>query len=309
MAAVDIVCLGEPLFELSHVASGQWRSGIGGDVSNVAVAAARQGTRSAVVSQLGDDQLGADVRDFWRKEGVDDTFVRTLPDTQTGLYLITHKNGEHYFDYRRAGSAASLMRPDDLQDVAFENVSIVHLSGISQAISRTACAATGAAIEKARCHGAKVSYDPNLRLGLWPLATAQRVTHETIKQVDILLPGLDDARLLTGIAAPEDIIRHFASLGPSVVAMTMGKDGVLVLHDDELRHVEAPRVDAVDASGAGDCFDGTFLSELVKGADVFEAARFAATAAALSVQGHGAASSIPNRDAVLSLLQRTQKTR
>ncbi len=306
MAAVDIVCLGKPLFELSHVASGQWRSGIGGDVSNVAVAAARQGSRSAVLSQLGNAHLGTEERDFWREEGVADTLVRTLPDTQTGLYLITHKNGEHYFDYRRAGSAASMMRPDDLQDVAFENVSVVHLSGIAQAISSTACAATEAAIEKARCHGAKVSYDPNLRLGLWSLATAQRVTHETIKQVDILLPGLDDARLLTGIEAPEDIVHHFASLGPSLVAMTMGKDGVLVLHNDELRHVETPHVVAVDASGAGDCFDGALLSELVKGADIFEAAKFAAAAAALSVQGHGAATSIPKRDAVLSLLQRTQ---
>ena len=72
---------------------------------------------------------------------------------------------------------------------------------------------------------------------------------------------------------------------------------------DEVRHIPAPKVQAVDASGAGDCFDGTFLSQLIEGRTVSEAAIYAASAAALSVQGHGAAKSIPKREAVLALLR------
>ena len=65
MAEIDIVCLGEPLFELSEVQPGLWKAGVGGDASNVAVAAARQGCSSAVITLLGDDHLGHAVRDFW----------------------------------------------------------------------------------------------------------------------------------------------------------------------------------------------------------------------------------------------------
>lgn len=305
MAEVDLICVGEPLFELSNVGPGQWQSGIGGDISNVAVAAARQGVRSAIVSFLGDDPFGDEIRNFWTTEGVNDDYVKTLPGGQTGLYLITHNKGEHHFEYRRAGSAASQLGPEHLCDAVFQNVPIVHLSGISQAISETACAATEKAIEKTKPSGGRVSYDPNLRLKLWTLEQARRVILETITKVDILLPGLDDARVLTGLEQPDDIVRYFKDLGPSIIALTMGAQGVLVSFQDEVRHIPAPKVEAVDASGAGDCFDGTFLSQLIEGRTVFEAAIYAASAAAVSVQGHGAAKSIPKREAVLALLQQS----
>lgn len=309
MKGNDLICFGEPLFELSNVGPDQWVSGVGGDISNVAVASARQGVHSAVITKLGDDPLGTSIRDFWHSEGVDDTFVQTLPGTQTGLYLITHRDGEHHFEYRREGSAASRIKPGELADEAFKDVSIAHFSGISQAISASSRAATEEAIQNAKKYGAQISYDPNLRLKLWSLEQAQKVISDTLRYVDILLPGLDDARLLTGLTQPEEIIQHFRSRGPSIVALTMGQAGVLVSFGDEVRHIPSPRVSAVDASGAGDCFDGAFLSQLIQGRTVCDASLYAAAAAALSVQGHGAAKSIPRRDAVLRFQQPENRMR
>lgn len=303
MAGIDLLCFGEPLFELSNVMEDEWRSGIGGDVSNVAIAAARQGARSAMLSQLGDDAFGAKIREIWRTEGVKDAFVSSLSEAQTGLYFITHENGEHHFEYRREDSAASLIGPEDIPDAAFENVPILHFSGITQAISASSREAADEAIRKVKGKGGRVSYDPNLRLKLWPLEKARQVINDTVQSIDILLPGLDDARILTGLNDPREIIKHYAELGPEIVALTMGDQGVLVSFDGMIEQISSPKVDAVDASGAGDCFDGAFLSQLIAGSSVPDAAAYAAAAAALSVTGHGATKPIPRREAVLTLLK------
>lgn len=301
MSNAELVCVGEPLFELSNVGPGKWNAGVGGDVSNVAVAAARQGTRSTILTQLGDDDFAAEIRNFWAAEGVNDAYAPTLAGAETGMYFITHDAGEHKFEYRRSGSAASQVRPEDLSEEAFGNAAIVHLSGISQAISPSARATTERAIAIAKKKGIRVSYDPNLRLKLWPLEEARKVILDTVRKVDIFLPGLDDARILTGMEEPVDIVRFFADLGAPIIALTMGGRGVLAANEGDMRFIPSPRVDAVDATGAGDCFDGAFLSQLINEHSVFDAATYAATAAAISVQGHGAAKSIPNREAVLAL--------
>jgi len=299
MKKPDLICLGEPLFEFSDVGNGTWVSGIGGDVSNVAIAAARQGARVAMLTQLGNDPFGAMIRETWRSEGIDDTRVVTQEEAATGIYFITHKTGEHQFEYRRAGSAAARMRPEDLNSAALKGAQVLHLSGISQAISASASATASAAIDQMLQYGGRVSYDTNLRLKLWPLERARKVIHDTVARADIVLPGYDDARQLTGMDRPEDILSYYRSLGPAVVAMTMGDNGVLVSFQDEVQHLPSPKVEVVDASGAGDCFDGAFLSKLIEGKTVPEAAVYAAAAAALSVTGYGATKPIPTHETVM----------
>lgn len=300
MEKPDLICLGEPLFEFSDVGNGNWISGIGGDVSNVAIAAARQGARVAMLTQLGNDPFGVMIRETWRSEGINDKYVATHDEAATGIYFITHNDDAHQFEYRRAGSAAARMRPEDLPDAALKGVQFLHLSGISQAISGSASATASAAIDQMRRYGGKVSYDTNLRLKLWPLERARKVIHDTVARANIVLPGYDDARQLTGIDRPEDILSYYRNLGPEIVALTMGDNGVLVSFQDNVQHLPSPKVEAVDASGAGDCFDGAFLSRLIEGKTVTEAAAYATAAAALSVTGYGATKPIPTREAVLT---------
>ena len=129
----DILSFGEPLMELTRVDEA-YVPGFGGDTSNTAIAAARQGARVAYVSALGADAFGAGIRALWKREGVDDRFVLTDEAAPTGLYIITPSPGGRDFAYYRANSAASRYRPEPFPSDAIAKSQIVHLSGISQAI-------------------------------------------------------------------------------------------------------------------------------------------------------------------------------
>ncbi len=122
-------------------------------------------------------------------------------DAPTGAYFVSHGPAGHEFSYLRSGSAATRMRPDNLPlDVL--RATRVHLSGISQAISPSACDAAFAAIDFARAAGARIAYDTNLRLKLWPLARAAAVIRATLARADWVLPGLDDVRAITASTRP-----------------------------------------------------------------------------------------------------------
>ena len=292
----DLICLGEPLLEFNQVkGERQYLAGHGGDTSNCAIAAARQGARVGYLTALGADDFGDSFMALWAGEGVDTSHVRRDPDAHTGIYFVTHTEAGHSFSYFRAGSAASRLGPTDIPEEYIAAARILHVSGISQAISDSACDAVFRAIEVARANGVSVSYDPNLRLKLWPLARARAVSHAAMAQCDIALPGLDDARQLTGLEAPEAIVDCYLDLGASVVALTLGAEGTLLATPDNRRLIPSIKAKTVDATAAGDTFDGAFLAEVIRGEDPFEATAYANVAAALSTEGFGAVDPMPRR--------------
>ncbi|MEL7463434.1 MAG: sugar kinase [Pseudomonadota bacterium] len=295
---LDLICLGEPMVEFNAQPDGRWLYGFGGDVSNVAVAAARQGAKVGMATRVGADSFGDDLMALWTKEGVNGAAVARDGDAPTGVYFVRHGPEGHVFEYRRAGSAASRMTPGTLPRGAIAAARCLHFSGISQAISADACAACDAAVEVARAEGRMVSFDPNLRLNLWSLDEAREVVHRTAARADVFLPGDDDARRLTGVDDPLRIVEFYLDLGAGLVALTLGPDGALIGDASGVTAVPAPKIDPVDASGAGDCFDGAFLARLLAGDPALEAATYAVTAAALSVEAYGAVAGIPKAESV-----------
>ncbi|MFC5067912.1 sugar kinase [Flaviflagellibacter deserti] len=309
MKNFDILCIGEPLMEFAEVTRNDERMmlpGFGGDTMNVAVAAARQGANVAVFTALGDDTFGRDFLSLWDREGIDRSTVISRQNGRTGVYFITYRPDGHEFTYARAGSAASLMTADELPSNLLADTRILHVSGISQAISESASDAVSVAIAKAKSAGALISYDTNLRLRLWSLERARAIIHEAIAHADIARPGLDDARQLTGLNTPDEIADFYLRLGPKIVALTLGSEGCLVATPDERRVVPGIKVEAVDASGAGDTFGGAFLAEYLRSGDPFTAARHANAAAALQTRGHGAVAPMPTRQEVETAL--TERT-
>jgi 2-dehydro-3-deoxygluconokinase len=302
-----IVAIGEPLGEFNQTRAGEpnYLFGHGGDTSNAIIAAARSGASTAYATAVGADAFGRSFLDLWRREGVDVSAVRTDPSAHTGIYFITHGPDGHEFSYLRAGSAASRLGPADAPDDLIRKARVLHVSGISQAISASAADLVFAAIAIAREAGVAVSYDTNLRLRLWPLDRARAVTNAAMALADIALPGLDDARQLTGLSDLDAIADFYLARGSRIVAMTLGREGALVATPGERRRVASISVDAVDATGAGDCFDGAFLAEWLRGGDPFAAARYACAAAALSTTGYGAVAPLPRRAAVEAALAAT----
>jgi 2-dehydro-3-deoxygluconokinase len=304
-ARFDVVALGEPMLEFNQTRadSDRYLQGFGGDTSNCIIAAARLGAATAYVTRLGDDAFGRKFLDLWQRERVDASGVRIDVQAPTGIYFVSHGSGGHEFSYLRAGSAASRMRPSDLPLDIIRDARLLHVSGISQAISASACDTVFAAIDAARQSGTRVSYDSNLRLKLWPLARARAVIVATLPQVDWFLPSLDEAALLSGKSEPDAILDWCHARGAPVVALKMGSDGVWISTGDERAHIPGHRVDAIDATGAGDCFDGAFAARTVACDDAPSAARYANAAAALATTGYGAVDPLPRHAQVETFLQ------
>lgn len=292
--AFDLICLGEPLGEFNATTEGL-AFGHGGDVSNCAIAAARQGANVAMATALGADSVGQSFLELWEREGISATHTAFDMDAPTGIYMIDHGRDGHRFSYWRDGSAASRLKPGAIPEATFASARVLHLSAISQAISTGACDLAFAAIAAARAHGRLISYDTNLRLKLWPLPRARAIIQATAAMADLLLPGLDDARQLTGLDDPDAIADAYLTSGAKVVALTLGSAGALVATADNRQAIPAFKVDAIDATGAGDCFDGAFIAEYLRTGDPFAAGRYAAVAAALSTCGFGAVTPIPHR--------------
>ncbi|MEO3765295.1 sugar kinase [Streptomyces sp. B8F3] len=306
----DILAIGEPLLEFNARAEGRepvapgddFAVGYGGDSSNFAVAAQRSGARTGYVTRIGDDDFGDALLRLWQREGVGTEHVVREAGGRTGIYFISRTPAASRFTYYRADSPASRLAPADVPAEAIARARMLHVTGITQAISPSACDAAFHAMELARGSGTLIGYDPNYRPALWPVERARAVVMRSIELCDVALPNLEEGRLLTGLHEPEEVLDAFVRRGPGIVVLKMGDQGALLAHEGTVTRIPPHPVRAVDPSGAGDTFDGAFAARLLEGAVPLEAARYAAVAAALTTTGPGAVLPIPHRAAVDALL-------
>ena len=307
--AVDLVCMGEPMLEFNQQPTGPdgrrlYLEGPGGDTSNAAVAAARQGASVAYVTAVGRDPAGDRFMELWTAEGVDVSAVARSDGRSTAVYFVTHSPNGHEFLYYRRDSAASAMAPAAVPEAMIAGAKFLYASGISQGISASAADAVFHAIGVARSHGVKVAYDTNYRPRRWPAARAAAVIHAAIAQADIALPSLEDAQALSGLTGADAICDFYLRLGPRLVVLKMGAEGALLATPAARLHIPPFPCAFVDGTGAGDTFCGSFLARLIAGDPPEDAARYAACAAALKSEGYGAVAPIPRAPAVRAALGR-----
>ncbi len=305
---LDLVALGEAMLEFNQTQAEPplYLQGYGGDTSNAAIAAARAGARVAYLSRIGQDHWGHLLMQLWTREGVDTTGIVRDPQAPSGIYFVSHDSDGHHFSYARAGSAASRMQPADVQAHwcgPIRQSRWLHLSGISLAISPSACDTGFAAMQAARGSGTRIAFDANLRLSLWPLARARACMTEAVRLCDLFLPSLDELSALTGLHSPDALLDWSHAQGARQVVLKLGAEGALVSDGQQRSHLPPVPAQAVDATGAGDCFAGNLLARLCRGEGLAQAARYANAAAALSVQRHGAVDPLPTPEAVQALLQ------
>ncbi len=301
---LDVVALGEAMIEFNQTRAGepQYLQGFGGDTSNAVIAAARAGARTAYLTRIGQDKFGDELLALWRREGVDTKSIERDAAAHTAIYFVTHGPAGHEFSYLRAGSAASRMTPQWLPSAAIADAKILHVSGISLAISTTARDTSFAAMVEARAAKTLVSFDSNLRLKLWALDAAREAITQAVALCDIFLPSVDDVTALSGLHEPGAIVDWGHGLGAATVVLKLGGEGCLVSDGQTRVRLPGHSVALADATGAGDCFCGNLLARMAAGDDVFAAARYANAAAALAVQGFGAVAPLPRPDQVKELL-------
>ncbi len=301
----DILGIGEPLIEMVRLLDPidgrpAYVQGFGGDTSTAIIAAARQGARAAYVSAVGDDMFGEAMRELWTREGVDHSGVLTREGDPTGVCFIDPDPAGRRFTYARRGSAASLCTPDDLSEAAIAAARVLHLSGITLAISETMRATALHAVDLARANGTLVSLDLNVRPRLWTLELAREVLATVAAKSDIVFPSDDEAGMLHGITDPDAIADHYLSAGARIVAVKRGAQGSLVATEDQRHAIPAAPSNPVDSAGAGDSYAGSFLAYWLETGDVPLAASRASRVAAGTVSGLGAVEPIPHRSTVLA---------
>jgi 2-dehydro-3-deoxygluconokinase len=300
----DVVALGEGMLEFNQTDAGKpnYLQGFGGDTSNAVIAAARADAKTAYLSRVGNDTFGQSLRELWQREGVDSRAVETDDDSPTGIYFVTHGPEGHEFSYCREGSAASRMTARWLlggpASRVIRTAKILHVSGISLAISTSARETSLAAMKLAREAGTRVSFDPNLRLKLWSLDDAREGITAAMALCDIFLPSLEDVTTLTGMTDVDAVIDWGHAAGASVVVLKLGAEGAVASNGRRRERLASHAVQTVDATGAGDCFCGNLLARLSAGDSIFAAARYANAAAAIAVQGFGAVAPLPRPEQV-----------
>jgi 2-dehydro-3-deoxygluconokinase len=292
-AMLDLIGIGECMVELYADqplgAAPTLHKAFGGDVLNSLVTAQRLGSRTGFISRVGNDPFGAGLRQAWQLEGIDISHA-TLTDGENGVYFISLNGSEREFTYRRTGSAASRLEPADLEPEYIVQSRMVLLSGITQAISASAQAATLTAAKIAKQHGVLVAYDPNHRPKLWAArdGDATAALHELLPYCDILLPSFPaDASAFGAGTSAEAAAAYFAKFVP-LVALKNGADGA-VLVENTLENIPAkPVAKVVDTTGAGDAWNGAFLHNLLYGNSAAQAAAYAHTVAAHKLGFRGA---------------------
>ena len=277
--------------------------------SNFAIAMSRLGYRSAWISRLGDEPLGDLVLNAIAREGVDVSQVIRDPTRNTGLYLKHHNaTGVTRIQYYRRGSAASNLQPDDLSPDHFRDARLVHLNGMTFALSESCARTMRRAVELTLDSGAMISLDLNLRLQLWSIESAREAIGPVIQKSSAIFGTEEEFLDYFGVSDIDEALGAAVALGPRIAAAKMGPDGAVALVDG-LRFAHggynAPAV--VDVVGAGDGFDAGFLASYLRGLSPYECLRRANLCGACAVATPGDFQGYPTLEEMERLLESSQE--
>lgn len=259
-APPEVLCLGEALIDF--VAAGRpaglaqaasFTPAPGGAPLNVAVGLARLGRRSGFIGRVGDDAFGQALRELMRREGVAAGGVRLDPAARTTLAFVAEDQagGREFLFYRHPGADMQL-EADDLPRDQLRAARLLHFGTVSLSVE-PARGATLAAVAAARAAGALISCDPNIRLGLWESQTQARdwVRH-AIALAELVKLSEEEAALVTGTPDLSVAAARLRALGPRLVVITRGADGLLAQTAAVEVALPGYAVTAVDTTGAGD---------------------------------------------------------
>ena len=286
-AMMDLTAYADVLPEPGQTLAGQlFTTGFGGKGANQAVMAAHCGAQVHFIGKLGDDVFGKAIADNFVKVGINSQFVETSSTPNGVAHIWVDGNGEnriiiipganHEIEVTKAVEAIN-----SIQDLAI----VVAQCEIKQEV-------TTAAFKAAKARGATTILNP---------APYQELSAELLELTDWLIPNETEFRELHGnLPSSDEILKSFRAGRSTIV--TLGKEGAVYISPNaELHRVSAPQVTAVDTTGAGDAFVGSFAFALASGKDPLEAMKFGIKIASFSVTRKGAQSSYPDQTEIATL--------
>ncbi|XP_057784294.1 probable fructokinase-6, chloroplastic isoform X2 [Salvia miltiorrhiza] len=314
-----VVCFGEMLIDFVPTTSGlslaeapAFKKAPGGAPANVAVGIARLGGASAFIGKVGEDEFGYMLANILKENNVNNEGMRFDPGARTALAFVTlRKDGEREFMFYRNPSADMLLQEAELDFEMIRKAKIFHYGSISL-ITEPCKSAHIAAMKAAKDAGVILSYDPNLRLPLWPSAESAREGILSIwDTADIIKISEEEICFLTQGEDPYDdnVVRKLYHENLKLLLVTEGPGGCRYYTKEFSGRVKGLKAEAVDTTGAGDAFVAGILSQLALDTSLLQnedrlrdALRFANACGALTVMERGAIPALPTRETVLNTL-------
>ena len=307
----DLYCIGEMVIDfIPGAEKGSYVRNAGGAPANVAVAASRQGLRSAMCCSLGDDDFGRFLLATLEENGVEPIKKELCREAITTMAFVTlDEKGDRSFTFARKPGADMLLKEDDVREEDVAASVIVHAGSCSLSASPEA-EATEKALRLAAAHGRFVSFDLNYRDLMWngDFDACAAAVRGVLPFVDALKLSEEEAAMFCSNETVFEMMERFSI---RVVVETLGADGARCFFDGESFDVPGRKAVCVDATGAGDAFWGGFLSALriggvEKGADLTRellqsALEYGNKCGWFCVQKKGAMSSLPTRAEVEAL--------
>ncbi|HZV65957.1 MAG TPA: sugar kinase [Telluria sp.] len=305
MQIPDVVTVGEAMALLIARHTGplaqvsEFERASAGAELNVAVGLSRLGFKVAYITRLGDDSLGRNLRDFMRAQELDLRHVMVDGRYPTGFMLkaMVNDGTDPEVEYFRRGSAASHMSPADIAGADIAQARLLHLTGISPALSPGCRELVFGLAERARAAGRTVSFDPNLRPRLWPSQGEMIATVNALAGLaDLVMPGLAEGQMLTGCAHAADIADFYLARGARQVVVKLGPQGAYFASARCSGTVAGLTVaKVVDTVGAGDGFAVGVISALLEELPLRAAAARGNAIGARVLQFRGDCEGLPNR--------------
>ncbi|MGH0054304.1 MAG: sugar kinase [Sphaerochaetaceae bacterium] len=279
-----------------------------GAESNVAVGLAKLGYSTGWVSKVGDDEFGHFIIRELRAEGVDTSSVTVSSEGPTAIMFKQFSNSlDTSVFYYRAGSAASTMSKDSIDWNYLKRTKIIHISGITSALSNTCRHMVEAVFAFAKQEHILISFDPNIRRKLMREEEAKDILKPLLLQADIALLGENEGHTLLGTDNPEEIAKILLDHGCRSVGVKRGNKGAYVASGTKGFFIEPYPVQVVDTIGAGDAFNAGFLAGLLKNQSIEQCGKMGVLLGALAVSSQGDVEGLPDGDTFQQLMENREE--
>ena len=276
---------------------------VGGAEFNFAVGCARLGIKSKWVSILGNDEFGRVIYNFARGEGIDVSAVNFVEGYPTSLnFKEIQEDGSGKTFYYRHHSPISTFEKEMITEEMFEGVDLLHLTGVFLAINPKNLEIVRTIIKFSKNKGIPVSFDPNIRLKLWTIEEARKAYEVLFPDVDILLTGLDEIKLIAGVTEEEDLAKFADKYNIGDLVIKDGANGSKLYRDGSWTSMESFKVTMVDSVGAGDGFDAGYVYGWLHGFERSELLRLANGVGALVTTVSGDNEGLPYIEEVLDFI-------
>ena len=272
---------------------------VAGAEVNFSIGMVRLGHQVTYITKLGNDPFGRQIEKFLQINGIDTSYVSYDDKYFTGMqWKQKVTSGDPQVFSLRRNSAASHMDVATISNVCWDGIDHIHLTGIPPALSAGCREMVYGLMGEARFRGVQISYDPNLRPGLWPdKAEMARVINDLARRADIVFPGIEEGRLLTGKEDVQEIADVYHTAGVKTVFIKLGAKGAYTSSGEQRFYTDGFRVEKViDTVGAGDGFAVGVVSGMLEGLDLKEAVRRGAAIGALAVMSPGDNDGLPDRE-------------